>query len=269
MFERIKHTELSIGEVISLSWSIFKQNFRLITLMLLLIYIPIAIYIPTGLLDIVMDLAQGVNVDTAMGDFLSFFLLVGIVSTIVMMIVIYLTENTIKGEPVMLGSLLSKSLHRFFPLFVTVLLQGIILAIALLLLVIPAIILGTFFVFVPHAVILRKRIGIGALKYSKYVVTGYWGYIFLTFLLINIVDGGIQRLIEGINSGYAGVIFFALITSFVTMFFYIMKTVLFLNMDYIKESASTLVASLKNTGSEVASVGESQQDSVSNPNSAS
>lgn len=117
-----------------------------------------------------------------------------------------------------------------------------------LLLIIPGIIWGIYYSFVIYIVILRNKTGKAALDYSKSLVTGNWGTLFLIYLGIGIV--------LGVIGGVTGALFRWLPTNFFVSllnysiqsifhsFYTVIVAIVFLNFDFIKgvKNASSLAA---------------------------
>lgn len=241
MEQEIYNKEYSIGKILSESWRKFKENFRLILLITLIIYIPINIivaFIPINTLMEQKGILQGFR--TYMEVILALEGLIGIIAT---MAIAYAIKNKIDGRSISIGEALKKSFSRWGAAIGTNIILGIFLWGLTLLLIIPGIIYYVYWLFVLYVVILQDKSGKSALDYSKTIVKGRWwkvaGYS-LVFWILSLIVG----IIAGasywfLSNNFLTSIAIGTLINVVLSFFIVVFTIFFINFDGTKKEVVT------------------------------
>jgi len=242
MKPEIYNKEYTIGKILSESWKNFKENFRLILLITLIVYIPIATilaFIPVDNLIKQQGFLNSLQIYTRIVQILEF--LVGIIAS---MAIAYIIKSKIDGQIVGFGQALKKSLSKWPAAIGTELILGIFLLGLTLLLIIPGIIYYVYWTFVLYVVVLQDKFGKSALDYSKAIVKDRWwkvaGY--------SLIFGLLQLIV--LASTYAPLMFFLpenffvtiitdLIFDIVASFFTVVSVIFFINFDSTKKEIAT------------------------------
>lgn len=176
---------ISISELISKSWGIYKTNFKRFIPYMFLFLVPglVTIAGATGL-----DLLERYSITTGMGAGISIALMI-----IRMIMVLWITAAIMKcvGTFIKTSTFLSwrESFGLTSELVLALIVNAILIFLAFffgfLLLIIPGIIISTWFVFATSEVVFNKQgnglIDVNALARSKQLVKGRWFDIFFTF----------------------------------------------------------------------------------------
>lgn len=232
--------EYSIGKILSLGWKYFEQNWKTILFIILIIYIPINIIVT--LTSIHTNYADFGSVSGGMRLYQLLQAVIGIIATMAIALVV---KSNIDGNTLSLKESLKKAARLWPKAFSTNILLAICLIGLTLLLIVPGLIFGIYWMFSLYAVIFHDKIGTKAFGYSKSVVKGRWwkvlGYSIVFGILMviaSLVIGLITGLISGLIPTIAGssIVEIVLTTGgdFVLAFFTVVSTVFFLNFDKTK-----------------------------------
>lgn len=211
-------------EIFSESWRLFKENFQLILILILIIYVPINVIL------LFIPIKQNTWQDIVI------LILGSLIELIAVMAITYAVKLKIDGNSVDFRKALKKSLSRWFSAVYTTLLGGIYLIGLFLLLIIPGVVYGVYWVFAIYVVVLCDKSGKPALDYSKSVVKGRWWEAFKYLLLFDILYLGIGKIIT-ILPLYKKFLINIIINTFadiVVLFSVVVFTVLFINLDATK-----------------------------------
>lgn len=178
--------ELNLGELFHFSWKIYNRHFPAIMLLSLLAYLPASIIIhlvPFGFVETLFpgEMSQNfVNVAKSLVE--AFFQLLLTLSLVNYM------NNDISGHKTAVLDSAGFALSFWPKAILTGLLLMIFLMGLTLLLILPAIIFGVFWIFA-IAVIARYGVwGVKSLEYSRRIVKGRWLKVFGYSLLIVILQ---------------------------------------------------------------------------------
>lgn len=237
MTQEIYKKQFSVAKILTEAWKIFKENFQLILIITLIVYIPINIALAFVLID---DTWQSVFNFYRISQILE--LLIGVIST---MAIAYAIKKKIEGKSITIKEALKKSISRWGPAVSTNIILGLFLFGLTLLLIIPGIIFYVYWFFAIFVVILKNKSGKKALDYSKQVVKGRWwtvaGYIlifsFFAFLSIIINEILYWILPEGylFNENLIFSILSYTIIDIIQSFFIVVLTIFFINFDATKK----------------------------------
>lgn len=159
-----------------------------------------------------------------------------IVSSMAMAAVV---ENSVLERVVSLRESLARGFGKFAAGASVALLGGLIVLGLTLLLVVPGIIWGLYYLFLYESVVLRDLSGMEALRYSKRLVQGNWWNVFGIML----VCSGSLALLLGLSAFLSalllgrGVLALAVqlvASTFVLAFFHVLRTLLFLALERMK-----------------------------------
>lgn len=228
MLNDISEREFSLSEVMVRGWSVYCQQLKSITVLVLITSLPLSIIIRIVPKDI-LQLNYVMIPMLIVGSFLSLIAVVG---------VIVLAENAVRNDNSEMGwrAAISKALTRFGSCAITSLLGGLIVIGLSLLLVIPGIIWIVYYTFVLQVVVLRGMRGKVALDYGKSLVKGRWWKIFwinLVLLLISMVIGFGQEYLSSLLPKALSIATDTGLDIFQIGFNTVVTTILFLNLDYI------------------------------------
>ena len=177
--------EFSIIEILSNSWKLFTENFKLILIITLIVYIPINIILSLVPVDTLVE-QQG-----TLRGFGTYFriirILEGLVGIIATMAIAFAMKSKLDKKYIDFKIALKKSLSRWLPAIGTNILLGIFLLGLFLLLIIPGIVYSVYWAFTVYAVILYDKAGKKALDHSKSVVKGRWWKVFWYFLIFEVL----------------------------------------------------------------------------------
>lgn len=241
MEQEIYNKEYTIGKILSESWRKFKENFRLILLITLIVYIPINIILAFIPIDTLMEqqgTLQGFRIYMKVIQILE-----GLIGIIATMAIAYAIKNKIDGKSIGIGEALKKSFSRWGAAIGTNIILGIFLLGLTLLLIIPGIIYYVYWSFVLYVVILQNKSGKSALDYSKTIVKGRWWKVAGYSLVF-----GILSLIVGIIAGapywflpdnFLTSIATDTLIDVVSSFFTVVSIIFFINFDGTKKEVVT------------------------------
>ena len=179
--------KLEIDRLIAIGWDMYRRNFRSILPIVLIIGIPLDLIrslIPAS--ETAMSAsAQG------MGPFTTFSVVMDMLFRhISFMALFLLVESSLAGNPPSWSDAFRHALTRWGASIGTMLLAGLIVTGMTLLLVVPGIIWGVYYIFFLMAVSVRGMSGKAALDFSKGLVKGQWWRVcgfHLIFLLFYVV----------------------------------------------------------------------------------
>lgn len=230
----MEQVEYSIGQILSEAGKSFKENFRTILIIILIVYIPvntILLFVPEGL---------------SLGNYMNIIqILEGVIGIIAVMAIAYVVKSRMEGEAVDFQQALKRSLSRWPAAIGTNIILGVFLLGLTLLFIIPGIIFAVYWTFVLYAVVLNDKFGKNALDYSKTVVKGRWWTVLWCSLALSFLS-----LLAGLSVGFLSVVLFPehwlvdmatnTLIDIVAAYFIVAFTVFFLNFDRTKEQTEIL-----------------------------
>lgn len=231
MTQEIYKNQFSIGKILSESWKRFTENFQLILIITLIVYIPINIilsFIPIG--ESLENFGTYIRVIQ---------ILEGSIGIIATMAIAYAIKNKIDGKSISIGEAFRKSLSRWGAAIGTNIILGIFLLGLTLLLIVPGIIFYVYWIFVTFVIILNDKSGNDALDYSKQIVKGRWWTVAGYSIVFGIL-GFIVGIIGGIPYWFLPENFLISIASntiidILMSFFTVVSTIFFINFDSTKK----------------------------------
>lgn len=199
MKPKIYNKEYTISEILSESWRSFKENFHLILLITLVVYIPIntvLAFIPFDKLMEQQGFFRGLKVYIR-----SIQVLEGLIGIIATMAIAYIIKSKIDGQIVSFGQALKKSLSRWPAAVGTNIILFVFLLGLTLLLIIPGVIYYVYWMFTLYPVVLQDKFGKGAMDYSKAIVKDRWWKVMGYSLVFGLL-GLIAIVLIGVFSGF-------------------------------------------------------------------
>ena len=235
MDQDITLTRYGLGKIITVGWRQYRQHFRSILPIFLIVYVPINIglsFIPVDYL-VEQHGLRGFKIYMKVIQLTEF--LIGVLAT---MSLAKLVEASLAGQPVTWQQSLRHALSRWGASVGTGLLASVIILGMCLLLIVPGIIWSLYYALCVYVVTLRGLSGKRALDYSKAIVRGQWWRVFGYLFVI-----GVLGAMAGI--AVAAPFFFTpdnrildiisdTLTDIVSALFLTMTTVFFLNNDHLK-----------------------------------
>ena len=244
MFERdaLKKKLLSFYDILALSCRVFQAAGRPIVLVTLLIATPF---------NMIYSLA-------AFGSFagdtrtekiwlmviaLSLRFVAFIFSLLSTMAIAIMVENLFLNKKADFSEAFQQAYSKWRSGVSTSLLALLIILGYTLLLIVPGVIWGVYYAFVVYVVILRNKTGKAALAYSKSLVAGRWGTLFVIYLGLSIVLGFIAGVSGFLSKGLPNNFFLSLIglslRSVLESLYAVAGTILFLNFELVKNTSNT------------------------------
>ena len=136
-----------------------------------------------------------------------------------------------------------RSTKVFWPLIWVSILIGVVTLGGIVMLIVPGIMMGIWFVFSRYLVIAENRRGMDALTQSREYARGYWWAIFGRMLLMGIVVAVASAIVSGILTGIFGAILApvvsALIWVFVVPFGVVYPYIIYKNLAALKPELAT------------------------------
>lgn len=241
MTREIYQKEFSIGKILSESWKMFTENFQLILIITLIVYVPIDII--TSIIP-AKDFFEFLGVERSIELYFLISQILGkFIGIIAMMAIAFAIKNKIDGKSINIGGAFKKSLSRWGAAIGTSVILTIFVLGLTLLLVVPGIIFSVYWIFTLYAVILRDRSAKNAMDYSKSIVKGRWwtvvGYSIVFGILASIIIMSSSVLDWFLPKIFIVDEFFINITTdtvrrILQSFFTVVMTIFFINFDSTK-----------------------------------
>lgn len=243
MDQDIALTRYGLGKIITVGLRQYRQHFRSILPIFLIVYIPINI----GLSFIPMDYLveqhglRGFKIYMKVIQLTEF--LIGVLAT---MSLAKLIEASLAGHPITWQQCFRHAISRWGASIGTGLLAGVIILGMCLLLIVPGIIWSLYYALFVYVVALRGLSGKSALDYSKAMVKGQWWRVFGYLLVIEVL-GAVAGLAVTApffftpDSRILDIISDTL-TDIVSALFLTMTTVFFLNNDHLRMKSEPATA---------------------------
>jgi hypothetical protein len=187
MNAEITGAKLELDRLIAIGWDVYRRNFRSILPIVLIIAIP---------LDLIRSLIPASESAISagahgMGPFTTFSVVMEMLfRNISFMALFMLIDSSVAGSSRSWNEAFRQALSRWGASVVTTFLAGLIVTGLTLLLVVPGIVWGVYYIFFLMAVSVRGLSGKAALDFSKGLVKGQWWRVcgfHLVFLLFYII----------------------------------------------------------------------------------
>lgn len=244
---KLEKQELEILDLFTISFSIFKINFKNFLLIALLCAMPIiilSIYFPPSIFNpeeiqtisqVIEWLKQQIGKGFYINSIASWFF-----NTISTLAISILVEAIVYNRIRSASWAISKSFRVLIPVIITSIIYSIFVFIGLVAFIIPGIILIVFFMFVNNICMLRHTWGINALRYSTSLVRKKFFKSFFIIMFIFLFE---NMFIISFPSAPIdtrdGVLYYALSMILLHIFdtyFKIIISLYFLNIDFINNN---------------------------------
>ncbi len=192
---------MRFGEIFSLSWKEYKQNFKVFTIIFLLLsIIPMIIQYLISI-PVTLDALKLGTQETTQNIFAIFFswkyLLVFIFGIITLLLSIWMLASFVynalyRKKEMSIKQTLAGGKKYFWRFFGFYIVYCIFLALLFLLLIIPGIIFMIFWIFASYILIGENKGILDSLKTSRQIVKGRWWKVFGWFLLFGLIAAGIS-----------------------------------------------------------------------------
>lgn len=245
-----RHIELSLGDIIDKSWTIFTGHFKVIALVTLMVYVPLnaAIAYLTATVDPLTNPFTVVFASIA----------IALIGMIAMIAIVRMTKDVADSVP--LGEPMDE-IQKAVPLWPKTLFTAIVTGLSVMvcfILIIPGIIFSVYWAFAVYATIIGGKSGFDAMNYSKSLVKGRWwktlGYFIvlgilqiLIFWIITYVGTMVVDLFSSISS-YVGIAIKVVVDSLMNVGFAymtIISAVMYLGYEATKTEDAPAEASEK------------------------
>lgn len=232
MYGIVRDKTLTFWELLTVSYSIFKNKYPTIAALTLTVYLPVNSFLAF----------YGKKVAAAPFSHGSYFNLVilldALFGVLTVMGTAFVVERTVNGEDARYGESLKKAFSRWGIAVGTNLLTALILIFLFLLLIVPGIVWSVYYSFVIQVVVLRSIGGKQALAYSKSLVQGSWWRVFAITFTLGVLNLALGSLIMVETESPAFNALLMTLVDLVSSYFLVAITVLFLNLDYRKGTRS-------------------------------
>jgi len=196
MENEIHKRQFTVGEIMAVGWKYFTQNWKLIFLITLAVYVPLNLILGLISLD---SLVQSQGFMNALKIYLRIIelleLLIGIIAVMAISLVI---KAKIDNKKIDFKYAMMQSLKKWPQAVGTNILAGIFLIGLFLLLFVPGIIFYIYWIFITYVVILKNIWGYSAIKESKAIVQNRWWRTFGIALLFGILTIAVGLIVGGI-----------------------------------------------------------------------
>ena len=173
--------ELTFGQLLSKGWEIYKNNFKIFLLIILVIYVPINLILNL-LPESIEPTFESIRLEVYVSQILE--LILGIIATLA---IAYAVNKIINKKTPQVWESIKNALLVWDKAILTTFLAGIILIGLFLLLIIPGIIYSVYYTFFLYAIVLKDVKFKGALDFSKQLVMGRWWRVFGIAIFVSII----------------------------------------------------------------------------------
>jgi len=234
---------IRLDKTLSFSWEIFVDNLGSLLILAALAGAP-GLILQVFTHPLQMKAAHSGSMAPSLGAGILAVSFVGIavmflVQLLTVLAMAVIVQQSVLDKDVSLGSALSAALPRLLPGFGTILLGMLLLMGWSLLLVIPGMIFALYYMFQVQAVALRGESFMGAIRYSKNLVKGYWwrlAWILFVCTMLGILVVGVPLTASVFfitNKIVLAGIYFVLNVAF-SSYFNVVLVVLFLALECLK-----------------------------------
>jgi len=240
MISELKNQELRIVRLLSISLDVYLKNIRFILAILVTINLPIAI-VNTVLSFLINDVKETANFQILIFVYILSFLL-NIPGSLPQMAIVLMVERYLRGEKTNYFTALRRVFSCLLKFTCLEFKISLVILCGFIVFIIPGIISATNYYFYPQAFILRDQRGQAALSYSEFLVKGNWWKVllfsvnqFVITYALDFIKSHIYQVVTSSSVNYFGeLVVDKMISHFILSFFYIVSTLLFLNLDYRK-----------------------------------
>jgi hypothetical protein len=239
MLSELKDRHLSLFELIAGSWAVVKERFKTFAAIVLIVDVPLSLlgFIVLGGGNVPEEPAKGVS-------YLLFSFLLSVAQLLVavlpLMAIAFVVERSLANENVDYVRALKTAISRWWIALMTEALAMLIIAGGLFLFIIPGIIWGAYYSLSIFVVTLRNKRGMAALEYSKLLVKPEWGRVvtisFVLYALAFIPCFILQLLFTFSRNQAVDSLIWGVIYSIASIYPLVGTTLLFLNLDYLKNA---------------------------------
>ncbi|MDC0833945.1 hypothetical protein CKA32_001164 [Geitlerinema sp. FC II] len=252
MQQTLQKANAEVGDYFDLGWTIFKENistFATFTLVINLPLIVISQFIPQP------ETPEGTIEFTSSNItiLVVFYILAIVLGTMSALATHIVSERAVLRQSIDAKTALQLAVPKIAITVVVSLVASLIIGVGTVLLVVPGIYLAVNLAFIGQAIALRDC-GFDAFQYSRNLVKGQWWKVFGRFLIIGIgffiifiVLGFIVGFLVGIFAAFPIVqlvlnVLLSLVIALAGYFMSVVYTMLFLNLDYVRNAPTPEVA---------------------------
>jgi len=205
--------ELSLGEVISKTFDLFRRDFvkYFVIFAIAEVVIGLATLLAYSAVQLPTIPTNPINLSWVRGYFASFFELYFIIE-VATLVVIPLAEGTaikmaavsIEGKSISLGLSVRFALSKLVWLWVLSLVVGIVVVLGFVALIVPGIILAIMLCLALPALLLENAGVFGSLSRSRELVGHRWGKTFVTFVVLGLIILVIAVIVSVVSGLFGG-----------------------------------------------------------------
>lgn len=227
--------EYKVGEILTLAWKIYKENFKTFS------YITLAVYLPLNIILSLLPTTDQLSPEDPRSFLRLFEILEGLVGIIATLAIAYLVKARLESEHLDFKKALNRALERFLPALGTNILMGILLLLLFLLLIIPGVIFSVFWAFTTYVVAFKNLAFMKALNYSKSLVRGRWWRTFKISAVLTILGVVISFVLslpaQSLPNNFITITFWKTVVDIVSAFFTVSYVIFYLNWDKTKKES--------------------------------
>ena len=235
MKHNISKKEYKLKDILSHSWDLFKNNFKLILIITLVVYIPLNILISFIPLEglMALDGYAAFRIHMRIVQLLESF-----IGVIAFMAIAFAVKTMLNKKAIGYKEAFKQAVARWPSAIWTKIIAGLFLIGLTILLIIPGVIYSIYWTFATLAVVLFDKSGKKALDYSKSVVKGRWWRVLgvmivlqlLAFIIGLVVTAPFWLMPENVILD----LFSNTLIDVVFSFYTVTITVFFINLDKFK-----------------------------------
>ena len=230
--------ELSLGEVVSKTFDLFRRDFvkYFVIFAIAEVVIGLATLLANSVVQIPTIPTNRTDLSWIPGYFTALFELYFIIEVTTLVVIpiaegsaIKMAAEAIEGRTVALGASVRFAFSKLVRLWAVSLVIGVIVVLALVALIVPGIILAIMFCLALPALLLENTGVLGSLGRSRELVGHRWGKTFATFLVLGLIIVVIAVIITLVSRlfGGAGPVVSSFLSAFYEPIFPIALTVYF------------------------------------------
>lgn len=242
---KLKNPNMEIGDYFDIGWNVFSENLKTFIIFVLVVNLPLAI---VGLFVPQPEQGDDFSVIFAGGTGFVYivFLLVSLVLAILANLATPLVaERAVCDRPIDAKAALQAAAPKIGTAIGVAVLASLGIGLGFVLLLVPGLYLSVLWAFITQAIILRNC-GLNAFSYSRNLVKGQWGKVFwrsfvigiaffLLIIAVSVALGFVTAIFSALPTlRIAMEIFSDLVLALLSYLVSVVYTMLFLNLDYVR-----------------------------------
>lgn len=186
--------KMTIGEILNFSMEIFTKNFKVFLNISLIFLIPVAllsIFNIDGTIQFQQAISNmnagnfDISIFKSINTLSSFYIIEIILLMYYRMVIVKSAGKIISGEMFSQKVIISEVLKKFFPIFFTSLLVGLMVIFGFILCLIPGLILMGMLLFIPQIMMLEDRYYFGSFDRSFFIIkNNFWQTVLIPVIIM-------------------------------------------------------------------------------------